>query len=140
MDLLNFKGFLEADENDPNKDKGDPLTSLTTVVGIPPEMVPASLAGGHYILNKVLNGKQYSAVVGNIEPKLVKQKFVGSKIKIDPSILPQKTTTAYIKNSINRNASVPEKGWVNTNTTDDLIMLGFPAQAGGGAGPAPGIS
>lgn len=140
MESLNFKSFLEADEANPNKDKADPLTALTTVVGIEPSMVPASLAGGSYLLNKIINGKQYAAAVSEIEPKYVKNKFVGAKFKVDPSILPQRKTAAYIKNSINKNASVPERGWIKTNTADDLIMLGFPSTGGGGAGPAPAIT
>ena len=139
MLYLNFKEFIEADENDPNKDKGDPLTALTTVVGIDPKNIADALKGGSYLLNKVINGKQYNTVIADIEPKMVGNTFVGAKFKVAPKNISQ-TTAVYIKNSRNKNARDPESGWIKPNETDDLIMGGFPSAAGGGAGPAPAIS
>ena len=139
MTILNFKSFLEADENDPNKDKGPPFQSLTTVVGIDPKYVPDAVNTGSYLLDKVIGKNQYSAAVAKMNPKFKGKRVVGATFEVDPEILQNKETAAYFKNSQNPNALKKKSGWINTNTAADLMTLGFPSTVAGGAGAMPGI-
>ncbi len=136
---LNFKAFFEAEQEDPNKGKASPFDALTTVVGINRKQIPAAVNTGSYLLGKVIDGNQYSAAVASLEPKMISGKVVGAKFKVDPSILQNKETSAYFKNSQNRNALKKKLGMMNTDTAADLMTLGFPSTGAGGAGPAPAI-
>lgn len=136
---LNFKAFLEAEQGDANKDKAPPFMALTTVVGIGKKQIPDAVNTGSYLLGKVIDGNQYSAAIASLEPKIVQGNVVGAKVKINPEILQNKETSAYFKNSQNRNALKKKTGWMKTNTAADLMTLGFPDTGAGGAGPAPAI-
>lgn len=136
---LNFKAFLEADQDDPNKDKAPPFNALTTVVGISPQLIPASVNTGSYLLGKTIGGNQYSAAIAFMNPKMIHKKVVGAKFEVDPSILQNKETSTYFKNSQNRNALKKKTGALSTDTSADLMTLGFPSTGAGGAGPAPAI-
>jgi hypothetical protein len=139
MTVLNFKSFLEADENDPNKDKGPPFQALTTVVGIDQKDIPDAVNTGSYLLGKVIGKNQYSAAVAKMNPKLKGKRVVGASFEVDPNILQNKNTAAYYKNSQNPNALKKKTGWIDTDTAADLMTLGFPSTGAGGAGAMPGI-
>lgn len=138
MTLLNFKSFLEADENDPNKDKGPPFQALTTAVGIDPKDIPDAVNTGSYLLDKVAGKNQYSAAIAKMNPKMKGKRIVGATFEVDPSILQNKRTAAYFKSSQNPNALKKKTGWIDTDTAADLMTLGFPSTGVGGAA-APGI-
>lgn len=136
---LNFKAFLEAEQEDPNKDTAPPFNALTTVVGISPKFIPGAVNTGSYLLGKTIGGNQYSAAIAKMNPKMVHGKVVGAEYEVDPNILQNKETSAYFKNSQNRNALKKKIGWMKTDTAADLMTLGFPSTGAGGAGPAPAI-
>lgn len=139
MTVLNFKAFLEADENDPNKGKAPPFQALTTVVGIDQKDIPDAVNTGSYLLNKVIGKNQYSAAIAKMNPKFKGKKVVGATFEVDPTVLQNKNTAAYYKNSQNPNALKKKKGWMDTDNAADLMTLGLPTTGAGGTAAVPGI-
>jgi hypothetical protein len=136
MQHLNFKAFLEAEENeDPKEKQGDFITALTSVLGINPKHIGDALKGTSPIMmsQKVFDKRQVGLVPCQIEPNKNKS---GAKI----TIMSDESPYVYVKDRLNKNAKKRLKAFVNRDGMDKLYTLGFPGSEGppeGEAGAAP---
>lgn len=126
MQHLNFKAFLEMEENEDPKDKqGDFITSLTSVLGINPKNVVDVLKGVSPIMmsQKVFDKRQIGVAPCNVEPNKAKS---GAKI----TILGDESPYVYINGRKNKNSNKKIKAFVDRDGMNSLYTLGFPGSEG----------
>lgn len=129
MHDLNFKAFFEAEESK----QGDYITSLTSVLGIPPKLIKKALKNASPVLmsQKVFDKKQIGIAPVEIDPN---SDGSGAKITIDTNNSPY----VFINDRLNKNTKKKIKAFVKRDQMDKLFTMGFPGSEGKPEGAAAG--